>query len=156
MVFLKLPGFGTLIRRVAVARFTRTLGTMISSGVPILDALDVTAKTAGNVVIEDAILKVRAGVERGENFVEPLKATKVFPHMVGQMIGVGEQTGALDAMLGKIADFYEEEVDAAIADLLAMIEPILIAFLGVTIGSIVISMYLPLFSLIGKLAGGAK
>jgi type IV pilus assembly protein PilC len=110
------------------------------------------------VVIEDAILKVRAGVERGENFVDPLKETNVFPHMVGQMIGVGEQTGALDAMLGKIADFYEEEVDSAIADLLALIEPCLIAFLGVTIGSIVISMYLPLFSLIGHLAspGGGK
>jgi len=108
------------------------------------------------VIIEDAILKVRAGVERGENFVDPLKQTKVFPHMVGQMIGVGEQTGALDAMLGKIADFYEEEVDTAIADLLSMIEPVLILFLGVTIGGIVISMYLPLFTLIGKLAGGAK
>jgi len=120
--------------------------------VPILQSLDITARTAGNVVIEDAILKVRAGVERGENFVDPLKATNVFPHMVGQMIGVGEQTGALDAMLGKIADFYEDEVDSAIADLLALIEPCLIAFLGVTIGSIVISMYLPLFSLIGKLS----
>ncbi len=118
---------------------------------PILQSLEITAKTAGNVIIEDAILKVRAGVERGESFVEPLKATEVFPHMVGQMVGVGEQTGALDAMLGKIADFYEDEVDSAIADLLAMIEPALIAFLGVTIGGIVISMYLPLFTLIGKL-----
>ena len=155
-ILLKLPIFGSILRKIAVARFSRILSTLLSSGVPILQSLDITAKTAGNVVIEDAILKVRAGVERGENFVEPLKATKVFPHMVGQMIGVGEQTGALDAMLGKIADFYEEEVDSAIADLLAMIEPVLIAFLGVTIGSIVISMYLPLFSLIGKLAGGAK
>ena len=108
------------------------------------------------MIIEDAIFKVRAGVERGENFVDPLKATEVFPHMVGQMIGVGEQTGALDAMLGKIADFYEEEVDTAIADILSMIEPMLILFLGVTIGSIVISMYLPLFTLIGKLASGNK
>jgi type IV pilus assembly protein PilC len=126
-LLLKTPIFGSILRKVAVARFSRILSTLLSSGVPILQSLDITAKTAGNVVIEDAILKVRAGVERGENFVEPLKATKVFPHMVGQMIGVGEQTGALDAMLGKIADFYEEEVDTAIADLLAMIEPVLIA-----------------------------
>lgn len=151
-LMLKVPIIGPIIRKVAVARFARILSTLLSSGVPILQSLDITAKTAGNVVVEDAILKVRAGVERGENFVDPLKETNVFPHMVGQMIGVGEQTGALDAMLGKIADFYEEEVDAAIADLLAMIEPVLIAFLGVTIGSIVISMYLPLFSLIGKLS----
>lgn len=155
-ILLKLPIFGSILRKIAVARFSRILSTLLSSGVPILQSLDITAKTAGNVVIENAIMKVRAGVERGESFVEPLKATEVFPHMVGQMIGVGEQTGALDAMLGKIADFYEEEVDTAIADLLAMIEPILIAFLGITIGSIVISMYLPLFTLIGKLAGGAK
>jgi type IV pilus assembly protein PilC len=155
-LLLKLPIFGQILRKIAVARFSRILSTLLSSGVPILQSLDITAKTAGNVVIEDAIMKIRAGVERGENFVEPLKATKVFPHMVSQMIGVGEQTGALDAMLGKIADFYEEEVDSAIADLLAMIEPVLIAFLGITIGSIVISMYLPLFTLIGKLAGGAK
>ncbi len=155
-LLLKLPIFGSILQKVAVARFARILSTLLSSGVPILQSLDITAKTAGNVVIEDAILKVRAGVERGENFVDPLKATKVFPHMVGQMIGVGEQTGALDAMLGKIADFYEEEVDSAIGDLLAMMEPVLIAFLGITIGSIVISMYLPLFSLIGKLAGGEQ
>jgi type IV pilus assembly protein PilC len=155
-LLLKMPIFGAILRKIAVARFSRILSTLLSSGVPILQSLDITAKTAGNVIIEDAILKIRAGVERGENFVEPLKATDVFPHMVGQMVGVGEQTGALDAMLGKIADFYEDEVDTAIADLLAMIEPALIAFLGVTIGSIVISMYLPLFSLIGKLAGGAK
>jgi type IV pilus assembly protein PilC len=155
-ILLKLPIFGSILRKIAVARFSRILSTLLSSGVPILQSLDITAKTAGNVVVEDAIMKVRAGVERGENFVDPLKATDVFPHMVGQMVGVGEQTGALDAMLGKIADFYEEEVDAAIADLLAMIEPALIAFLGITIGSIVISMYLPLFTLIGKLAGGAK
>jgi len=155
-LLLKTPIFGSILRKVAVARFSRILSTLLSSGVPILQSLDITSKTAGNVIVEDAILKVRAGVERGENFVEPLKATDVFPHMVSQMVGVGEQTGALDAMLGKIADFYEEEVDTAIADLLALIEPVLIAFLGVTIGSIVISMYLPLFSLIGKLAGGAK
>jgi type IV pilus assembly protein PilC len=155
-ILLKLPIFGGILRKIAVARFSRILSTLLSSGVPILQSLEITAKTAGNVIIEEAIMKVRAGVERGENFVDPLKATEVFPHMVGQMVGVGEQTGALDAMLGKIADFYEDEVDSAIADLLAMIEPALIAFLGITIGSIVISMYMPLFSLIGKLAGGAK
>jgi type IV pilus assembly protein PilC len=155
-LLLKLPIFGSILRKIAVARFSRILSTLLSSGVPILQSLEITAKTAGNVIVEDAIMKVRAGVERGENFVEPLKATEVFPHMVGQMVGVGEQTGALDAMLGKIADFYEDEVDSAIADLLALIEPALIAFLGVTIGSIVISMYLPLFTLIGKLASGAK
>lgn len=155
-LLLKLPIFGSILRKIAVARFSRILSTLLSSGVPILQSLEITAKTAGNVIVEDAIMKVRAGVERGENFVDPLKATEVFPHMVGQMVGVGEQTGALDAMLGKIADFYEDEVDSAIADLLALIEPALIAFLGVTIGSIVISMYLPLFTLIGKLASGAK
>ena len=155
-LLLKTPIFGSILRKVAVARFSRILSTLLSSGVPILQSLDITAKTAGNIIIEDAILKVRAGVERGENFVDPLKATNVFPHMVSQMIGVGEQTGAMDSMLGKIADFYEEEVDTAIADLLSLIEPVLIAFLGVTIGSIVISMYLPLFTLIGKLSGGSK
>jgi type IV pilus assembly protein PilC len=155
-ILLKLPVFGQIIRKIAVARFSRILSTLLSSGVPILQSLEITAKTAGNVIIEEGILKIRAGVERGESFVEPLKAADVFPHMVGQMVGVGEQTGALDAMLGKIADFYEDEVDMAIADLLAMIEPALIGFLGVTIGGIVISMYLPLFTLIGKLSSGAK
>ena len=155
-IILKLPVFGGLVRKIAVARFSRILSTLLSSGVPILQSLDITAKTAGNVIIEDAIMKVRVGVERGENFVDPLKATEAFPHMVGQMIGVGEQTGALDAMLGKIADFYEDEVDTAIADILSMIEPMLILFLGVTIGSIVVAMYLPLFTLIGKLASGGK
>lgn len=153
-LMLKLPLFGGILRKIAVARFSRTLSTLLSSGVPILQSLDITARTAGNVIIEEAILKVRAGVERGESFVDPLKATEVFPHMVAQMIGIGEQTGALDAMLGKIADFYEQEVDAAIANLLTLIEPILIGFLGVTIGSIVIAMYLPLFTLIGKLSQG--
>src|SRR6185503_4978105 len=109
-LLLKTPIFGSIIRKIAVARFARILSTLLSSGVPILQSLEITAKTAGNVVIEDAIMKVRTGVERGESFVEPLKATGVFPHMVGQMVGVGEQTGALDAMLAKIADFYEEEV----------------------------------------------
>ena len=155
-LLLRLPIFGAILRKIAVARFSRILSTLLSSGVPILQSLEITARTAGNAIIEEAIMKVRAGVERGENFVDPLKATKVFPEMVSQMIGVGEQTGALDAMLGKIADFYEEEVDSAIADLLALIEPALIAFLGVTIGGIVISMYLPLFMLIGELSSGAK
>lgn len=153
-VMLKVPIIGQILRKVAVARFARTLSTLLSSGVPILQSLDITARTAGNVIIEEAITSVRTGVERGENFVDPLKATDVFPHMVAQMIGIGEQTGALDAMLGKIADFYEQEVDAAIANLLTMIEPLLIGFLGVTIGSIVIAMYLPLFTLIGKLSEG--
>jgi type IV pilus assembly protein PilC len=153
-VLLKIPVLGPIFRKIAVARFSRTLSTLLSSGVPILQSLDITARTSGNVVIEAAIGKVRSGVERGESFVEPLKATEVFPHMVGQMIGIGEQTGALDAMLGKIADFYEQEVDSAIANLLTLIEPVLIAFLGVTIGSIVIAMYLPLFTLIGKLSTG--
>jgi type IV pilus assembly protein PilC len=153
-VLLKVPILGSIFQKIAVARFARTLSTLLSSGVPILQSLDITARTAGNVIIEEAILKVRMGVERGENFVDPLRATEVFPHMVAQMVGIGEQTGALDAMLGKIADFYEQEVDAAIANLLTLIEPILIAFLGVTIGSIVIAMYLPLFTLIGKLSNG--
>jgi type IV pilus assembly protein PilC len=153
-LLLKIPVLGDILRKVAVARFSRTLSTLLSSGVPILQSLDITARTSGNVIIEEAILKVRTGVERGESFVDPLRATDVFPHMVAQMIGIGEQTGALDAMLGKIADFYEQEVDAAIANLLTLIEPILIGFLGVTIGSIVIAMYLPLFTLIGKLSQG--
>jgi len=151
-VVLKIPVLGDIMRKIAVARFSRTLSTLLSSGVPILQSLDITARTAGNVIIEEAITSVRTGVERGESFVDPLKATNVFPNMVAQMIGIGEQTGALDAMLGKIADFYEQEVDAAIANLLTLIEPLLIGFLGVTIGSIVIAMYLPLFTLIGKLS----
>lgn len=153
-LLLKLPIMGDIVRKIAVARFSRTLSTLLSSGVPILQSLDITAKTSGNVIIEEAITKVRAGVERGESFVDPLKATEVFPHMVAQMVGIGEQTGALDAMLGKIADFYEAEVDAAIANLLTLMEPLLIGFLGITIGSIVIAMYLPLFTLIGKLSQG--
>jgi type IV pilus assembly protein PilC len=155
-MLLKVPIFGSILRKIAVARFSRILSTLLSSGVPILQSLEITARTAGNVIVENAILKIRDAVERGESFVEPLRQTDVFPNMVAQMVGVGEQTGAMDAMLGKIADFYEDEVDSAIADLLALIEPALIAFLGVTIGGIVISMYLPLFTLIGKLAGGAK
>lgn len=150
---LKLPVLGQIMRKIAVARFSRTLSTLLSSGVPILESLEITARTAGNVIISEAIHKVRSGVEQGQTFVEPLKASGVFPIMVSQMIGVGEQTGALDAMLSKIADFYEQEVDAAIANLLSLMEPAMIMFLGVTIGTIVIAMYLPLFTLIGKLAG---
>jgi len=153
-LLLKVPIVGGILRKIAVARFSRTLSTLLSSGVPILQSLDITARTAGNMILEEAIGKVRAGVERGESVVEPLKASDVFPNMVSQMIGIGEQTGALDAMLGKIADFYEQEVDAAIASLLTLIEPVMIGFLGVTIGGIVIAMYLPLFSLIGKMAAG--
>jgi type IV pilus assembly protein PilC len=149
---LKIPIIGDILRKVAVARFSRTLSTLLSSGVPILESLDITARTAGNVIITEAIMKIRAGIEQGQTIVEPLKASGIFPPMVGQMIGVGEQTGALDSMLSKIADFYEQEVDAAIANLLTLLEPIMIVFLGLTIGSIVISMYLPLFVLIGKLA----
>ncbi len=153
---LKLPIFGPILKKIAIARFSRTLSTLLSSGVPILESLEITAKTAGNIVVGEAILKVRTGIEQGQTFVEPLKASQIFPVMVSQMIGVGEQTGALDAMLSKIADFYEQEVDAAIANLLSLMEPAMILFLGVTIGTIVIAMYLPLFTLIGKLAGGGK
>jgi len=153
-LLLKMPVFGPIMRKIAVARFSRTLSTLLSSGVPILESLEITARTAGNIIVSEAIQRVRAGVEQGQTFVEPLKASGVFPIMVSQMIGVGEQTGALDAMLSKIADFYEQEVDAAIANLLSLMEPAMIMFLGVTIGTIVIAMYLPLFTLIGKLAGG--
>jgi type IV pilus assembly protein PilC len=151
-IILKLPVLGVLMRKIAVARFTRTLGTLISSGVPILEGLDITAKTAGNAVVERALQKVRKSLEEGKSLTEPLKESEVFPGMVTQMIAVGEQTGAMDAMLQKIADFYEEEVDAAVKDLLTALEPIMIVFLGVVVGGVVISMYLPLFSLIGKLS----
>jgi type IV pilus assembly protein PilC len=149
---LKLPLLGMLLRKIGVARFTRTLGTLIASGVPILEGLDITARTAGNAVIEKALLRVRKQLEAGRTLAEPLKETEVFPGMVTQMIGVGEQTGAMDAMIQKIADFYEEEVDAAVKDLLTAMEPLLIVFLGVVVGGVVISMYLPLFTLIGKLS----
>src|SRR5712691_10245156 len=151
-IVLKLPVLGILMRKIAVARFTRTLGTLISSGVPILEGLDITAKTAGNAVVERALQKVMRSLEEGKSLTEPLKDSEVFPGMVTQMIAVGEQTGAMDAMLQKIADFYEEEVDAAVKDLLTALEPIMIVFLGVIVGGVVISMYLPLFSLIGKLS----
>jgi type IV pilus assembly protein PilC len=152
-LLLKVPVVGPVLRKIAVARFTRTLGTLISSGVPILEGLDITARTSGNAVVEKAISETRKAVEAGRSLVEPLKETDVFPGMVTQMIGVGEQTGAMDAMLQKIADFYEDEVDAAVKDMLTAIEPIMIVVLGVVVGGVVISMYLPLFSLISKLAG---
>jgi len=152
-VLLKLPLIGMLLRKIGVARFTRTLGTLISSGVPILEGLDITARTAGNAVIERAIQKTRKAVEAGRTLVDPLKETNVFPSMVTQMIGVGEQTGAMDAMLQKIADFYEDEVDAAVKDLLTALEPLMIVFLGGVVGGVVISMYMPLFSMVAKLAG---
>jgi type IV pilus assembly protein PilC len=149
---LRLPVIGILMRKIAVARFTRTLGTLIASGVPILEGLDITARTAGNAVVEKALQQVRKSLEEGKSLTEPLKDSEVFPGMVTQMISVGEQTGAMDAMLQKIADFYEEEVDAAVKDLLTALEPIMIVFLGIVVGGVVISMYLPLFSLIGKLS----
>ena len=149
---LKLPVLGILMQKIAVARFCRTLATLMASGVPILDGLEITARTSGNAIIEDAIMAVRKGVEGGLTVAQPLKESGVFPAMVVQMIGVGEQTGALDAMLSKIADFYEEEVDQAVANLLTLMEPVMILFLGVTVGGIVISMYLPLFDLISKLS----
>ena len=153
-ILLKVPILGPIFLKIAIARFSRTLSTLLSSGVPILQSLDITARTAGNVVVENAIIQIRDGVEQGKSFVEPLRASELFPHMVAQMVGIGEQTGALDSMLGKIADFYEQEVDTAIANLLTLMEPALIGFLGVTIGGIVIAMYMPMFSLIGKLSSG--
>ena len=151
-IVLKLPIIGDVMRKIAVARFTRTLGTLISSGVPILEGLDITARTSGNAVVERAISQTRKAVEAGRSLVDPLKESNVFPGMVTQMIGVGEQTGAMDAMLQKIADFYEDEVDSAVKDMLTAIEPIMIVVLGGVVGGVVISMYMPLFSLIGKLS----
>jgi type IV pilus assembly protein PilC len=150
---LNLPVIGPVLRKIAVARFTRTLGTLITSGVPILEGLTITAKTSGNAVLEQALLKVRKAVEEGRTIVDPLKECGVFPNMVTQMIGVGEATGAMDAMLQKIADFYEDEVDAATKNMLTLLEPIMIGFLGVVVGGIVISLYMPLFSMIAKLSG---
>lgn len=147
-VLLKVPLFGNLLRKVAVAKFTRTLGTLISSGVPILDGLDITARTAGNLVVEEAIMKTRASISEGKTISEPLKATGIFPPMVVQMIGVGEQTGALDSMLNKIADFYDEEVDTAVSNLTAMIEPVFIVVLGGIVGGVAVAMYLPIFKIV--------
>jgi len=147
-ILLKLPILGVILNKVAVAKFTRTLGTLVSSGVPILDGLEITAKTAGNKVVEYAVMDVRKAVSEGKTLAEPLSKAKVFPPMVTHMIAVGESTGALDAMLGKIADFYDDEVDSAVSNLTAMMEPMLMVFLGTTVGFIVISMYLPIFKLI--------
>lgn len=152
-LLLKLPIVGNLLRKIAVARFTRTLGTLITSGVPILEGLAITARTSGNAVLEQALMKVRKSIEEGRTIVDPLKECGVFPNMVTQMIGVGEATGAMDNMLQKIADFYEDEVDAATKDLLTLLEPLMIAFLGVAVGGIVISLYMPLFAMIAKLSG---
>jgi type IV pilus assembly protein PilC len=150
-LLLRTPVLGNILRKVAVARFCRTLTTLLASGVPILDGMDITARTSGNAIIEDAILLTRTRIERGETVAAPLRETNVFPSMVVQMINVGETTGALDAMLSKIADFYEEEVDTAVAGLLTLLEPIMIAFLGVIVGGIVIAMYMPIFDMISKL-----
>jgi type IV pilus assembly protein PilC len=152
-MLLMMPIIGSLLRKIAVGRFTRTLGTLITSGVPILEGLTITAKTSGNAVLEEALMKVRKAIEEGRTIVDPLRECGVFPNMVTQMIGVGEATGAMDSMLQKIADFYEEEVDAATRDMLAMMEPAIIGLLGVTVGGIVISLYMPLFAMIAKLAG---
>ena len=150
-IMLKTPVLGMLLRKIAVARFCRTLGTLLSSGVAILESLDITARTAGNAVIEEAILRVRKEVEEGKTIAEPLIRSEQFPPMVCQMIAVGEQTGAMDTMLSKIADFYEDEVDAAVEGMMSLIEPVIIAFLGVVIGTIVVAMYLPMFTLISQI-----
>ena len=146
-LFLKVPVFGSLLRKVAVARFSRTLGTMISSGVPILDALDICARTAGNMVIEQGLQKTRTAISEGRTIAEPLEASGVFPGMVVQMIAVGEQTGAMDSMLGKIADFYDDEVDTAVDALTSLLEPLMMVFLGGTVGGLLMAMYLPIFKL---------
>jgi len=150
-ILLKTPVFGLLLRKIAVARFCRTLGTLLSSGVAILESLEITARTSGNAVLEEAIMEVRRDVEEGKSLAEPLSRTEQFPPMVCQMIAVGEQTGAMDTMLNKVADFYEDEVDAAVEGMMSLLEPIIISFLGVAIGIIVVAMYLPMFTLISKI-----
>jgi type IV pilus assembly protein PilC len=150
-MMLSLPIVGDLLRKIAVARFTRTMGTLLSSGVPIMDALEVVAKTAGNVLIEEAIMYVRSKIAEGKSMVEPLSEKKIFPSMVVQMLGVGEQTGALDTMLSKIADFYEDEVDVAVSALTSLLEPILMVGIGGMVGTIMVAMYLPIFSIAGKI-----
>jgi type IV pilus assembly protein PilC len=150
-LLLKIPAIGMLLRKIAVARFCRTLATLTASGVPILDGLEITARTSGNAIIEDAVLAVRKAVEEGKTLSAPLAETKVFPPMVVQMINVGEQTGALDQMLSKIADFYEEEVDTAVAGLMKLIEPLMILVLGGIIGTIVTAMYLPMYAILNKI-----
>ena len=150
-LMLQLPVMGPVLRKIAVARFTRTLGTLLSSGVPILDAMEIVAKTAGNVVVEEAIMYARLKISEGKNMAGPLTETNVFPPMVVQMVGVGEQTGALDAMLSKIADFYEEEVDVAVAAMTSLIEPVMMVGIGSVVGVVLIAMYLPIFSIAGKI-----
>src|SRR6201987_2988141 len=150
---LKMPIIGILLRKIAVARLTRTLGTLITSGVPMLEGCSITARTSGNAVLEEALMKVRKAIEEGRTIVDPLRECGVFPNMVTQMIGVGEATGAMDSMLQKIADFYEDEVDSATKDMLAMLKPLIIGMLSLAVGGIVFSLYLPLFSMISKLAG---
>jgi type IV pilus assembly protein PilC len=150
-LFLKLPIIGGVLRKIAVARFTRTLGTLLTSGVPILDALDIVAKTAGNIIVEEALMFTRARISEGKNLAGPLGETNIFPTMVVQMVGVGEQTGALDQMLNKIADFYEDEVDVAVGALTSLIEPFMMVTIGGTVGVVLIAMYLPIFSLAGNM-----
>jgi type IV pilus assembly protein PilC len=150
-MFLSLPVMGPVLRKIAVARFTRTLGTLLQSGVPILDALDICARTAGNVIIEEGVMFVRQSISEGKNMAEPLAQTKNFPDMVVQMIAVGEQTGALDQMLNKVADFYEEETDIAVAAMTSAIEPILMVGVGGMVGVVLVAMYLPIFSLAGNI-----
>jgi type IV pilus assembly protein PilC len=150
---LNVPVIGTVLRKIAVARFTRTLGTLLSSGVPILDALDIVGKASGNVVIQAAIDKTAAKIKEGRTMAEPLAETNVFPSMVVQMIGVGEQTGALDTMLNKIADFYDDEVDLAVAGMTSLIEPFMMVFVGGMVGTLLIAMYLPIFDIAGKIQG---
>jgi type IV pilus assembly protein PilC len=152
-LILKIPVFGQLLKKVSVARFTRTLGTMISSGVPILDALEITAKTAGNKIVEKDVMMTRAGISEGKTIAEPLSQSKVFPPMVVQMVAVGEATGNMDAMLGKIADFYDDEVDNAVSALTSLLEPMLMVFLGVVVGGMVIALYLPIFSMASTFGG---
>jgi type IV pilus assembly protein PilC len=148
---LKVPVFGMLLRKIAIARFSRTLSTLVSSGVPILDSLNIVAKTAGNQIVEDAIMRARSSISEGETIADPLARANIFPPMVTQMISVGESTGSLDTMLGKIADFYEEEVDNTVATLTSLLEPFLMIFLGGTIGTIVVAMYLPIFNMAGAI-----
>jgi type IV pilus assembly protein PilC len=152
-LLLRVPIFGDLLRKIAVARFSRTLGTMVSSGVPILESMDIVAKSAGNKIIEEAILRARTSISEGKTIAEPLADSKVFPVMVTQMVSVGEATGALDTMLNKIADFYDDEVDSAVGALTSLLEPMLMIFLGVVIGGLVIAMYLPIFKLAGVVGG---
>jgi type IV pilus assembly protein PilC len=150
---LKAPIFGPLLTKVAVAKFTRTLSTMMASGVPILEGLNIVSKTAGNVIVENAIMKTRQSISEGRTIAEPLAETKIFPPMVVQMIAVGEATGALDAMLAKIADFYDDEVDAAVAAMTTMLEPFMMVFLGIVVGGMIICMYLPIFKMASVVAG---